>query len=131
MVYVKKLLSHGDVTSEAFINQVVFIIVSISETMPFEMEYCFRKWFSTSRLLTPMPTPIAKLNRVRIWLFRVRYSLRRVAPLKGGGPRYVAIFSYVEDPGMVGSPERTKQLYGRVFRVHMQKHGQRSDQYID
>ena len=31
----------------------------------------------------------------------------------GKKPRYVAIFSYVEEPRMVGSPERTKQLYGK------------------
>ncbi len=64
-------------------------------------------------------------------LFRGRYSLHRVAPLKGNRPRYVAIFSYVEEPGMVGSPERTKQLYGRVLPIHFERHGQRQDSYID
>ncbi|UYV35948.1 hypothetical protein N4R57_12925 [Rhodobacteraceae bacterium D3-12] len=47
-------------------------------------------------------------------IFRGRYSLHRVAPLAGARPRYVAIFSYMEEAGMVGRPERTKQLYGRV-----------------
>ena len=37
-------------------------------------------------------------------------------PLSGQRRRYVAIFSYVEEPGMVGSPARTRQLYGRVRR---------------
>jgi len=74
---------------------------------------------------------VLELEPGDLQLFRGRYSLHRVAPLKGDRPRYVAIFSYVEEPGMVGSPERTKQLYGRVLPIHMQKHGQRSDQYID
>jgi hypothetical protein len=64
-------------------------------------------------------------------LFRGRYSLHRVAPLKGDRPRYVAIFSYVEEPGMVGSVERTKQLYGRTLPIHHERAGMRADSYID
>lgn len=64
-------------------------------------------------------------------LFKGRYSLHRVAPLKGSTPRYVAIFSYVEEPGMVGSVERTQQLYGRTLPVHHQRAGQRTDALMD
>ncbi len=64
-------------------------------------------------------------------LFRGRYSLHRVAPLAGARPRYVAIFSYVEEPGMVGSPERTRQLYGRTLPIHHERAGQRGDTYLD
>ncbi|MEJ6640921.1 MAG: hypothetical protein QNL58_11405 [Octadecabacter sp.] len=64
-------------------------------------------------------------------LFCGRYSLHRVAPLKGDRPRYVAIFSYVEEPGMVGSVERTMQLYGRVLPIHEERAGLRADSYID
>lgn len=64
-------------------------------------------------------------------LFRGRYSLHRVAPLVGNRRRYVAIFSYVEEPDMVGAPERTKQLYGRVLPVHLERAGLRGDSYID
>ncbi|MFK7938978.1 MAG: phytanoyl-CoA dioxygenase family protein [Roseovarius sp.] len=64
-------------------------------------------------------------------LFRGRYSLHRVAPLKGTRPRYVAIFSYVEEPGMVGAPERTQQLYGRTLPIHFERAGRRKDAYID
>ena len=64
-------------------------------------------------------------------LFRGRYSLHRVAPLFGNRPRYVAIFSYVEAPDMVGSPERTKQLYGRVLPIHLERAGLRADTLID
>ena len=64
-------------------------------------------------------------------LFRGRYSLHRVAPLKGPRPRYVAIISYVEEPGMVATPERAKQLYGRVLPVHIERAGLRADAYLD
>ena len=64
-------------------------------------------------------------------IFRGRYSLHRVAPLSGSRRRYVAIFSYVEEPDMVGSPERTQQLYGRTLPIHWERAGQRSDAYID
>lgn len=64
-------------------------------------------------------------------IFRGRYSLHRVAPLKGPRRRYVAIFSYVEEPNMVGAPERTLQLYGRTLPIHHERAGQRSDAYLD
>ena len=64
-------------------------------------------------------------------LFKGRYSLHRVAPLKGSVPRYVAILSYVEEENMVGSIERTKQLYGRVLPIHYERAGQRADNFID
>ncbi|MDJ0626961.1 MAG: hypothetical protein QNJ44_01775 [Rhodobacter sp.] len=64
-------------------------------------------------------------------LFKGRYSLHRVAPLTGPTPRYVAIFSYVDQPGMVGSPERTRQLYGRVLPIHLERAGIRGDTLID
>lgn len=64
-------------------------------------------------------------------LFKGRYSLHRVAPLEGARPRYVAIFSYVEEPNMVGAPERTQQLYGRTLPIHHERAGQRADTFID
>lgn len=64
-------------------------------------------------------------------IFKGRYSLHRVAPLKGKRPRYVGIFSFVEEPGMVGSPERTRQLYGKLLPIHLERAGMRADEYID
>ena len=64
-------------------------------------------------------------------IFKGRYSLHRVSPLEGARPRYVAIFSYAEDPGMVGSPERTRQLYGRVLPIHLEHAGLRHDALVD
>lgn len=74
---------------------------------------------------------VLELEPGDLQLFRGRYSLHRVAPLRGNRPRYVAIFSYVEEPGMVGSPERTEQLYGRTLPIHWERSGHRSDTYID
>jgi hypothetical protein len=64
-------------------------------------------------------------------IFKGRYSLHRVMPLAGPRVRYVAIFSFVAEPGMVGSPERTRQLYGRVLPVHLERAGQRADTLVD
>jgi hypothetical protein len=64
-------------------------------------------------------------------LFKGRYSLHRVAPLAGSTARYVAIFSYAEQPDMVGNPERTQQLYGRVLPIHLERAGLRADTLID
>lgn len=64
-------------------------------------------------------------------IFKGRYSLHRVTPLAGPQARYVAIFSYVEEPAMVGSPERTQQLYGRVLPIHLERAGLRADTLVD
>jgi hypothetical protein len=64
-------------------------------------------------------------------IFKGRYSLHRVTALSGTRPRYVAIFSFVEQPGMVGSPERARQLYGRVLPVHIERAGLRNDALVD
>ena len=64
-------------------------------------------------------------------IFRGRYSLHRVKPLGGSRARYVAIFSFAEEPNMVGSPERTRQLYGRVLPIHIERAGLRRDALVD
>jgi hypothetical protein len=74
---------------------------------------------------------VLELEPGDLQLFRGRYSLHRVTPLIGTTPRYVAIFSYVEQPDMVGSPERTEQLYGRTLPIHRERAGKRKDAYID
>jgi hypothetical protein len=64
-------------------------------------------------------------------IFKGRYSLHRVMPLTGSRVRYVAIFSFVAEAGMVGSPERTRQLYGRVLPIHLERAGLRADALVD
>jgi hypothetical protein len=72
-----------------------------------------------------------KLEPGDLQLFKGRYSLHRVAPLQGATPRYVAILSYAQEPGMVGSVERTRQLYGRTLPIHHERAGLRADALID
>lgn len=74
---------------------------------------------------------ILNLEPGDLQLFKGRYSLHRVAPLTGARPRYVAIFSYVEEPDMVGAPERVRQLYGKVLPIHLERAGHRADTYLD
>ena len=74
---------------------------------------------------------VLELEPGDLQLFHGRYSLHRVAPLKGDRPRYVAIFSYVEEPGMDVSVERTMQLYGRTLLIHRERAGQRADNFIE
>jgi hypothetical protein len=62
---------------------------------------------------------VLRLEPSDFQIFKGRYSLQRVTPLAGFRARYVTIFSYVEEPGMVGSPERTSQLYGQVLPIHL------------
>ena len=64
-------------------------------------------------------------------LFKGLCSLHRVSPLKGSTPHYVAILSYVEQPNMVGTPKRVKQLYGCVLPIHLERAGLRADSYLD
>ncbi len=64
-------------------------------------------------------------------LFQGRNSLHRVAPLSGRRPRYVAIFSYVEEPGMVAQPERARQLYGKALPIHFERAGMKADELLD
>ncbi|MEQ3540762.1 arpA protein [Pseudonocardia tropica] len=51
-------------------------------------------------------------------LFRGRYSLHRVTPVGGTRARHTAIFSFSTRPGVVGTEERTRQLFGRVLSEH-------------
>lgn len=64
-------------------------------------------------------------------IFKGRYALHRVAPVKGARSRYVGIFSFVEAEGMCGGIERTQQLYGRVLPHHYERAGIRQDDLLD
>jgi hypothetical protein len=68
-------------------------------------------------------------------LFAGRFSLHRVTTVHGGTGRHSAIFAYSERRGVVGSAERTRQLFGRVPREHLVATGQagrvRGDQLLD
>ncbi|MFD6555663.1 arpA protein [Streptomyces sp. NPDC058398] len=66
-------------------------------------------------------------------LFKGRYSLHRVSPVRGEAARHSAIFAYSERPGVIGSVERTRQLFGRVLPEHLAAEGRavRGDRLLD
>ncbi|MET9516628.1 arpA protein [Streptomyces sp. NPDC002994] len=66
-------------------------------------------------------------------LFKGRYSLHRVSPVRGEVARHSAIFAYSERPGVIGSVARTQQLFGRVLPEHLASEGRavRGDRLLD
>ena len=65
-------------------------------------------------------------------LFKGRYALHRVGPVRGSTSRHTAIFAYSERPGVIGSVARTRQLFGRVLPEHLAAEGRvRVDQLLD
>jgi len=65
-------------------------------------------------------------------LFRGRFSLHRVSTVRGATPRHAAIFAYSERPGVVNSPTRSRQLFGRVAPEHLAAAGAvRGDTLLD
>ncbi|MGW6335032.1 HalD/BesD family halogenase [Nocardia rhamnosiphila] len=52
-------------------------------------------------------------------LFQGRFSLHRVSPVAGAAARHTAIFAYSDRPGVIGTVERTRQLFGRVLPDHL------------
>ena len=66
-------------------------------------------------------------------LFKGRFSLHHVAPVEGANERHSAIFAYTSEPGVVGTPERTRQLFGRVLPAHEAAASQkiRADELLD
>ncbi|HEY8527053.1 MAG TPA: hypothetical protein VIL48_18925 [Acidimicrobiales bacterium] len=64
-------------------------------------------------------------------LFAGRFSLHRVTTVAGHTARHSAIFAYSENPGVVGSPERARQLFGRVLPVHRAARSGRRDGLLD
>ncbi|MBO6548051.1 MAG: hypothetical protein JJ964_00355 [Rhizobiales bacterium] len=66
-------------------------------------------------------------------LFKGRYSLHQVSPVKGEEQRHTAIFAYTLEPGVIGGVERTKQLFGRALEAHeiAEREKVRADELLD
>ncbi|MEV1292275.1 arpA protein [Pseudonocardia sp. NPDC049635] len=64
-------------------------------------------------------------------LFYGRYSLHRVTTVRGATDRHTAIFSYSGRPGVIGSAERTRQLFGRTLPAHGGPRSVRVDGLMD
>ncbi|MEV6830809.1 arpA protein [Amycolatopsis sp. NPDC051102] len=63
-------------------------------------------------------------------LFKGRFALHRVSTVEGAIARHSAIFAYSERPGVIGSAERTRQLFGRVLPAHLADRT-RGDELLD
>ncbi|MEV6067124.1 arpA protein [Nocardia sp. NPDC052001] len=64
-------------------------------------------------------------------LFQGRFSLHRVAPVGGTVQRHSAIFAYSDSQGVIGTAERTRQLFGRVLPDHLAADAVRGDRLLD
>lgn len=91
-------------------------------------EYCPNIRSATSKNLADVRSVLAgesdlvrrlELRPGDLQLFRGRYSLHRVTTVEGPIARHSAIFAYSERPGSIGSPERARQLFGRVLPEHL------------
>lgn len=51
-------------------------------------------------------------------LFFGRFSLHRVTRVTGSEERHTVILGYTKEPGVVGKPQRTRTLFGRVTAEH-------------
>lgn len=81
-----------------------------------------------AQLIRRLPLRVGDLQ-----LFKGRYSLHRVSPVRGDVARHSAIFAYSERPGVIGSVARTRQLFGRVLPEHLAAEGRavRVDELLD
>ncbi len=64
-----------------------------------------------------------ELNAGDLQFFFGRFSLHRVTENTGDTDRLVLIMSFAESPGMIGSKERVKNLYGKVTEAHDERRG--------
>lgn len=56
-------------------------------------------------------------------IFKGRFALHRVAETRG--ERHTLLFGYARTPGMIGRPERTRRVFGRVHQAHIDAEKQR------
>lgn len=73
------------------------------------------------------------LNPGDLQFFKGRYALHRVSAVEGARERHTAIFAYSGVPGVIGGPERTRQLFGRFLPEHQAAYEKavRSDGLLD
>ena len=73
------------------------------------------------------------LNAGDLQFFLGRFSLHRVTHNSGDTDRLLLIQSFTEMPGIIGNPQRVKDLYGKTTKDHQEKVNDRarSDQLLD
>jgi len=62
-----------------------------------------------------------KLNSGDLQFFLGRFSLHQVTHNTGDTDRLLLIQSFTEQPGIVGNPQRVKDLYGKVTDAHKER----------
>ncbi len=62
-----------------------------------------------------------ELNAGDLQFFLGRFSLHQVTENTGDRDRLLLIMSFAEAPGMIGSLERVRNLYGKVTEAHQQR----------
>ena len=62
-----------------------------------------------------------ELNAGDLQFFLGRFSLHRVTENTGDYDRLLLIMSFADAPGMIGSMERVKNLYGKVTEAHAER----------
>jgi hypothetical protein len=74
-----------------------------------------------------------ELNAGDLQFFLGRYALHRVTENTGDDDRMLLIMSFTEKPGVIGSIERVKDLYGKVTDSHLENAANRvrADSLID
>lgn len=71
-----------------------------------------------------------ELNAGDLQFFLGRFSLHQVTENTGETDRLLLIMSFAETPGMIGSVERVKNLYGKVTDLHTENR-KRADNLVD
>ncbi len=64
-------------------------------------------------------------------IFKGRFSLHRVTPIRGARRRVVALPSYVTNPYSVNRLEHSLSVYGRAMPIHYERGAQRPDALAD
>ncbi|MGD8710359.1 MAG: hypothetical protein PVF40_08235 [Ectothiorhodospiraceae bacterium] len=80
------------------------------------------------------PVKSLELEPGDLQIFYGRYSLHRVARVKGERERHTVIFGYAKEPGFIGRAERAKRIFGRMAPVHerqLEEGLERSDNLAD
>ena len=74
-----------------------------------------------------------ELNAGDLQFFLGRFSLHQVTRNTGDVDRLLLIMSFTEQPGVIGSMARVKDLYGKITDAHLQSHKKpvRSDKLLD
>jgi len=70
------------------------------------------------------------LNAGDLQFFLGRFSLHQVTENTGDEDRLLLIMSFTEKPGVIGSKERVKNLYGKITAAHSEK-SVRADKLVD